>query len=95
MSDAALWSETDEISDEELTALALAADPREPIPDDSVPLALYSAGMPAFLPTWYMPPVMRRGPKRWHRWAIAAVIVAFVTIDLFGLCSTYGPLSAA
>jgi hypothetical protein len=95
MSDEAASVETEEISDEELTALALAAEPSDSVPEDSVPLTLYSAGMPAFLPTWYMPPVMRRGPKRWHRWAIAAVIVAFITIDLFGLCSTYGPLSAA
>jgi hypothetical protein len=84
-----------EISDEELTALALAADPAAPLPADAVPFVPCSAAMPASLPVWYMPPVMRRGPKRWHRWAIAAVIVAFLTIDLFGLCSTYGPLSAA
>ncbi len=95
MSDVAALVETDEISDDELTALALGADPAEPLPDDSVPFVPYSAGMPAFLPVWYMPPVMRRGAKRWHRWAIAAVIVAFITIDVFGLCSTYGPLSAA
>lgn len=87
--------QADGISDEELTALALEADPTAPVPADAVPLELYTPGMPAFLPSWYMPPVMRYGSRRWHRWAIAAVIVAFITIDLFGLCSTYGPLSAA
>ncbi len=82
-------------TDEELTELALAADPAVPLADDAIPFAPNADRHISFLPQWYMPPVMLRTPKRWHRWAIVAVVVAFVTIDLFGLCSTYGPLSAA
>jgi hypothetical protein len=85
----------EELSDAELTRLALAADPSEPLHADAVPIDLYPEGAATFLPLWYMPPVMRHGSKPWHRWAIGAVIVAFITIDVFGLCSTYGPLTAA
>lgn len=83
----------EDLSDAELTELALAADPSAPLSADAVALDLHHR--PGLLPSWYMPPVMLRSSKRWHRWMIAAIIVAFVTIDLFGLCSTYGPLSAA
>ena len=83
------------LSDEELEALAMAADPTEALADDAVPLDLSSAGGIDFLPGWYMPPVLRSASRRWHRWAIVAVIVAFLAIDAFGLCSTFGPLTAA
>ena len=52
------------ISDEELTALALAADPDEPLSADAVPLADYLAEGFGPLPEWYMAPVMARHSGR-------------------------------
>jgi hypothetical protein len=79
----------------ELTELALAADPSAPLPDDAVPLDLRPPSAGGLLPSWYMPPVMLRGSSRRLRFVIGAIILAFITIELFGLCSTYGPLVAA
>jgi hypothetical protein len=83
------------LSDDELTELALAADPAAPLPADAVPLDLQAGSRLELLPSWYMAPVARHGSKRRYRLAVAAVVVAFVTIDLFGLCATYGPLVLA
>jgi hypothetical protein len=78
------------ISDEELTALALAADPNEPLAPDAVPLADYLADAFDPLPPWYMAPVMARHSGRRRQAIILAVIGAFLLIEAFGLCSTYG-----
>jgi hypothetical protein len=77
------------ISDEELTALALAADPDAPVPDDAVPF--HSSADLAFelLPTWYMPaPSLRRDRKRTV--VFAGIVFALLVIDVMGLCVTYG-----
>jgi hypothetical protein len=42
-----------------------------------------------------MPPVVRSGGGRWKRPLVLAVISAFVLIDAFGLCNTYGILNFA
>jgi len=87
-------AETDEITDEELTTLALAADPDRPLDPDAVPIAEYLAQEPGLLPTWYMAAVTARaGANRWRTVIILAVVAAFLTIEAFGLCSTYGQLS--
>ena len=78
------------ISDEELTALALAADPDAPLSDDAVPLADYLAEGFGPLPEWYMAPVMARHSGRRRQVIILGVIGAFLLIEAFGLCSTYG-----
>ncbi len=78
------------ISDEELTALALAADPDQPLDPDAVPLSAYLAASPGPLPEWYMAPVMARHSGRRRQAVILAIIGAFVLIEAFGLCSTYG-----
>jgi hypothetical protein len=78
------------ISDEELTALALAADPNQPLPPDAVPLADYLADAFDPLPQWYMAPVMARHSGRRRQAIILAVIGAFLLIEAFGLGSTYG-----
>jgi hypothetical protein len=80
--------DTTPFTDDELTALALAADPDAPLSDDAVevlPLNGTSA-----LPGWYMPAAAIRLSARWQRPLIYAVIAAFLIIDAFGLCSTYG-----
>jgi len=46
----------------------------------------------ALLPEWYQPAPMRRARllTGWQRRIAIATIIAFVAIDAFGLCSTYG-----
>ena len=79
---------SDAISDEELTALALAADPDPVLPDDAVPFA--SGDEPAgLLPEWYMPaPSLRRSRPRTV--ILAGVAIALFVINVGGVCVTYG-----
>ena len=87
------------ISDEELTAQALAAVPGE-VPDDAVPWSEAVAddvdGLD-LLPGWYMPPPMVGGRilDGWRRRLALIVIVAFLAINAAGLCSTYGLVEIA
>jgi hypothetical protein len=78
------------ITDEELTALALSADPDQPLDPDAVPIGVYLANAVGPLPEWYMAPVMARHSGRRQRAVILAVVGSFVLIEAFGLCSTYG-----
>jgi hypothetical protein len=81
----------DGIADEELTALALAADPEQPVGTDAVPIALPAAATSDLLPEWYMPAPMsgaRRGTGR--RIVLAGVALLLVVINGAGLCVTYG-----
>ncbi len=80
------------LSDEELTALALAADPDAPIPDEAVPVGVHLALLGPSLPLWYMPPAVSRRGRRWKAPFVIAVVVAFLLIDAMGLCNTYGIL---
>lgn len=84
-----------EFTDEELAELALAADPDAPLPEDAMPLGTYLTQVPAALPLWYMPPVVRSGGRRWRTPIVLAVVSAFLLIDALGLCNTYGILSLA
>ena len=81
-----------QLTDEELTALALAADPDAPLPDDAVPLSVHLAQFGPTLPLWYMPPSMSRGGHRWKSPFVIAIVSAFLLIDAMGLCNTYGVL---
>lgn len=85
----------DDLSEDELTELALAADPDAPLPPDAVPIGLHLAQWSAPLPLWYMPPVTRTGGGRWKMPVVLAVVGAFLLIDALGLCNTYGILSLA
>jgi Na+/H+ antiporter NhaB len=78
-----------DISDEELTALALAADPDTTVPDDAVPFGDNDPSRFALLPEWYMPaPGIRRSRGR------AVVMLGFaaslVIVNIGGFCVTYG-----
>lgn len=44
------------------------------------------------LPNWYQPAPMRRERllTGWQRRVAIGTVVAFIAIDAFGLCSTYG-----
>lgn len=81
-------------SDDELTALALAADPDAGLSPDAVSLwDLERPGETELLPAWYMPAPMRRSSSPWARLVIGLVVAAFLVIDAAGLCSTYGWVS--
>jgi hypothetical protein len=87
------------ISDEELAAEALAADPDQMVPDDAVPLwvALADGDEPALLPDWYMPAPGAGTTARpgWRRRVGVGLVVSFVLINAAGLCSTYGSVVLA
>ena len=81
-----------ELTLDELTELALAADPREHLEPDAVPLAGTSDDF-ALLPRWYMPaPIASRPRSLWCTAVAIFLIGAFVTITALGFCITYGRL---
>jgi hypothetical protein len=83
------------ITEEELTALALAADPNQPLDATAVPLSVYLSQVPGILPGWYMPPAMAACGNRWRTPVILAIVAAFLMIEAWGLCSTYGQVVLA
>jgi hypothetical protein len=84
--------ETECLSDAELTALALAADPDAPLADDAVPLSVHLAQFAGALPEWYMPAAMARNGGRWRVPVVVAIVSAFLLIEALGLCNTFGNL---
>jgi len=80
------------MTEEELAALALAGDPDAPLPPDAIPLEVYLEMTAGPLPDWYMPQVTARRSGRRQRLVILALVGAFLLIEAFGLCSTYGQL---
>jgi hypothetical protein len=79
----------------ELTELALAADPDAPLGEDAVPLSVYLDQAPGLLPSWYMPSPMAHPGKGWRIPVVVVIVAAFVIIEAFGLCSTFGQLVPA
>ena len=79
------------ISDDELAALALAADPDAPIAADAEPWPLPgdTAGL---LPSWYMPAAVRsaRAARSGRRAVVALVVGALLVVSGAGLCVTSG-----
>jgi hypothetical protein len=79
------------VDDEELAALALAADPDAPVPDDAVSIfELDPERGEAVLPDWYMPPASGSVRPGWRRRVAVGLISTFLLINAAGLCSTYG-----
>lgn len=78
------------VDDDELTALALAADPDTAVDDDAVPLTPEPGT--GLLPGWYMPAPMGGIPllTGWRRRVGLLIVAAFLLINAYGLCSTYG-----
>jgi hypothetical protein len=88
----------DDISDDELTRLALEADPDLVVPDDAPSLwELLGVTAGTLLPSWYMPPPEGRPHhgRRWKRMLALVAIVAFLAINASGLCSTNGWIELA
>lgn len=85
---------SDEVSDEELTALALAADPDMPVDSDAPSLAdLVAPDTGGLLPAWYMPgPAGSRQLTAWRRSVALVIVAAFLLITAYGLCNTYGDM---
>jgi hypothetical protein len=86
----------DALSDDELAELALAADPEVTLDEDAISLwELQGSEGTALLPQWYMPAPAGGGRRvrDWRRWIIPVVIAAFVVINAYGLCSTYGQVT--
>ena len=80
-------------TDDQLAALALAADPDLEVGDDAVSLwDLAASEQEDLLPAWYMPPPMAgaRLLHGWRRRVVLLIIISFLLIDTYGLCSTYG-----
>jgi hypothetical protein len=82
-------------SDDELTALALAADPHAPLDPDAVPWNGSSNSYQSPLPEWYMPTAMAVRHGRATRVTVIVIIAGFLLIDAFGLCVTSGFISLA
>ena len=83
------------ITDEELTELALAADPDAPLPEDAVPIGVHlSSSTPLRCRSGTCPPQsdVGRTVAPSHRGGGGS---AFFLIDALGLCNTYGILSFA
>lgn len=81
------------ISDEELTALALAADPTEMLEDDAVP---FDTGNTAgLLPDWYMPAPQATGASRGRAGVVSVFVVSLLLLNTLGLCVTYGSVVIA
>jgi hypothetical protein len=77
------------VADDELTALALAADPDQPVDPDAVPISLGGVA-PGLLPEWYMPAPMSTGGGSARRWVLGGIVVILVAMNGAGLCVTNG-----
>ena len=83
----------DQWTDEELTELALAADPHERLDADASPLLGSVPASDGPLPGWYMPTVARVVTSPTRRVASIVVVGSFLVINALGLCATYGFIS--
>lgn len=82
-------------SDEELTALALAADPSAPLRADATAWDFNVGDYATLLPDWYMPRPITAGRRIGLRVAALGVVTVIVVICAFGLCVTSGFVSIA
>jgi hypothetical protein len=81
-------------TDEELSELALAADPDAPLDPAAVPLASDATSSGSLLPSWYMPAVVLGTTHRYWRVVVVILVTALLAIEAAGLCSSYGQLVA-
>lgn len=83
------------VTDEELTTLALSADPHPVVDPRVAPWRPAVDAVSGLLPEWYMPAPAgtRRGTPT--RVTIGVLIASFVVINALGLCITYGFVALA
>jgi len=86
---------TPELTDEELIALALSADPHPIIDPRSTPWRPMADAVTGLLPDWYMPTPSGSHRGKGAKIAIGVIIVSFVVINALGLCVTYGLVTIA
>jgi hypothetical protein len=79
-----------EITDEELTALALAAEPGSPFAEDAVPWRSVNIDGEPLLPDWYMPIAASSARHDWRAIVAVALAVGLVLCNAFAICVTYG-----
>ncbi len=86
-------TEPADISDDELAAEAIAADP-DPCLDGAVPFdQAIGRDTDGDLPAWYMPAPMAGGARLvgWRRSVILTFVASLLVIEAAGLCTTFGP----
>lgn len=83
------------ISDEELTSLALSADPHPVIDASVAPWRPWYDAATGLLPDWYMPTPAGRERGTGAKVTIGVIVAGFVLINALGLCITYGFLTLA
>ena len=81
------------VDDDQLAALALAADPDQPVDPDAPPFVVEDVS--GLLPSWYMPAPTMRAQEPWQVAVVLFVVGTLVLISGLGLCITYGYLVAA
>ena len=86
---------SDFVSDEELTSLAMAADPTVPLNADATPWVAGAGYSTLGLPEWYMPRAIARGRGRGTKVVVVSIVVGMLVINAFGLCITSGFISLA
>ena len=82
------------IDDDQLTALALAADPDQPIDPNAQPFVM-GEDFSGPLPSWYMPAPAGRMREPWQVAVVLFLVGTLALISGLGLCITYGYLVAA
>ncbi len=82
------------LTDDDLTAQALAADPDQPLEPGAVPFRGEPTPGPDLLPDWYMPKVVAGRSTPGRRAVAIAIVAAALVINALGFCITYGGLSA-
>jgi hypothetical protein len=80
----------DGVTEDDLVALALAADPDQPLDPEAIPISSAFETPRGLLPDWYMPTPMSVGRGRTRRWILGALALILVVINGAGLCVTYG-----
>ncbi len=89
-----LVDDTGPVTDAELAAMAVAADPDTPVEEGAVPFSQLTGTADeddGLLPAWYMPAPGSGGRLRgWRRRVAILTVSSFLAINAYGLCSTYG-----
>ncbi len=84
-----------DLTDEELTTLALAADPTAPLDPRAVPWQYNMSSDRNPLPDWYMPRPIATGRGRATKFVVISIVASILVINAAGLCITSGFLSLA
>jgi hypothetical protein len=84
-----------QISDEELTDLALSMDPDTTLDEDATAWDPWNDSHGTALPDWYMPRAIGVRGGHGARVLVLSLIAGFLIVDAFGLCLTSGFISLA